>query len=58
MNRRGKSKKAISVALYLEMVTVIVAAGLIFLAALIFFKEIGPFYSGGQFWWLGSSLSS
>jgi hypothetical protein len=31
---------------------VIVASGLIFLAALILFKEMGPLYSGGQFWCL------
>jgi uncharacterized membrane protein YbhN (UPF0104 family) len=49
---KGKSKKAISIALYLEMVTLIVAGGLIFLVALLFFKEVGPFYSGKQFWYL------
>jgi uncharacterized membrane protein YbhN (UPF0104 family) len=49
---KGKARERISVALYLEMVTVIVAAGVIFLAALILFKEMGPFYSGGQFWCL------
>jgi uncharacterized membrane protein YbhN (UPF0104 family) len=49
---KGKSKKSISVALYFEMVTMMVAAGLIFLAALLLFKEIGPFYSGIQSGWL------
>jgi uncharacterized membrane protein YbhN (UPF0104 family) len=49
---RGKSKKSISVALYFEMVTVIVAAGLIFLAALIFHREIWLFYSWRQSGWL------
>jgi glycosyltransferase 2 family protein len=49
---KGMSRKRISVALYLETAAVIVAAGLIFLAALILFKEMGPFYSGGQFWCL------
>lgn len=49
---RGKSKKSISVALYFETVTVIMAGGIIFLAALIFFKEMGPVYSGKLFWWL------
>jgi uncharacterized membrane protein YbhN (UPF0104 family) len=49
---RGKSKKSISVALYFEMVTVIVGGSLIFLAALLMFKEIGPFYSGRQISWL------
>ena len=47
---KGMARKRISVALYLEMAAVIVAAGLIFLAALILFKEMEPFYSGGQFW--------
>ncbi len=28
------------------------AGGIIFLAALIFFKEMGPVYSGKLFWWL------
>ena len=50
---RGKSKKSISVALYFEMVTVIVAAGLIFLAALIFHREIWLFYFWRQSGWLG-----
>jgi glycosyltransferase 2 family protein len=49
---RGKSKKSISVALYFEMVTIIVAAGLIFLAALIFHREIWLFYSWRQSGWL------
>lgn len=49
---KGMSRKRISVALYLEMAAVIVAAGLIFLAALILFKEMGPSYSGGPFWGL------
>jgi uncharacterized membrane protein YbhN (UPF0104 family) len=49
---KGMARKRISVALYLEVATVIVAAGLIFLAALILFKEMEPFYSGGQFWCL------
>jgi uncharacterized membrane protein YbhN (UPF0104 family) len=49
---KGKSKKAIAIALYLETVTIIMAAGLIFLAALIFFKEIGPSDSWRQSGWL------
>jgi glycosyltransferase 2 family protein len=49
---RGKSKKSISVALYFEMVTVLMAGGFIFLASLIFFGEIGPSYSWGQSGWL------
>jgi uncharacterized membrane protein YbhN (UPF0104 family) len=49
---KGKSKKAISIALYLETVTIIVAAGLMFLAALLFFEEVRPFYTGRQPIWL------
>jgi uncharacterized membrane protein YbhN (UPF0104 family) len=49
---RGQSKKAILVAIYLEIVTMIVAAGLIFLAALIFYREMGPFYFWRQSGWL------
>ena len=49
---RGKSKKAISIALYLETVTIIMAAGLIFLAALIFHREISLFYSWRHPGWL------
>ena len=48
---KGKLKKAISIALYLETITVIMAAGLIFLATLALFKEVRPFYSGKTFWW-------
>ena len=49
---KGKSKKNISVALYFEMVTMIAAAGLIFLAALILHQEIGLFYSWRGYGWL------
>jgi len=49
---KGKSRENISVALYLEMVTMIVAAGLIFLAVLIFHQEIEFFTSWGQYGWL------
>ncbi len=49
---RGKPKKAISIALYLETATIVMAAGLMFLAALIFFKEVRPFYTGRQSMWL------
>jgi uncharacterized membrane protein YbhN (UPF0104 family) len=49
---KGKSKKAISIALFLETVTMIVAAGLMFLGALVFFKEVRPFYTGKQSMWL------
>ena len=49
---KGKPKKIISVALYFETVTLLVAAGLIFLSTLPFFREMGPFYTGKQSWWL------
>jgi uncharacterized membrane protein YbhN (UPF0104 family) len=49
---RGKSKKSISVALYFETVTVTIAGGMIFLAALVLFQETRPFYFGGQPLWL------
>jgi hypothetical protein len=48
---KGKSRRGISIGLYLETVTTIMAAGLIFVVALILFKE-GLFYSGKQLWWL------
>jgi hypothetical protein len=49
---KGKSKKAISIALYFETITVIMAGGIILLAALILLKETRLSYSGRQFWWL------
>jgi len=49
---KGKSKEGISIALYFETVTLTVAAGLLFLAALFFFKEVRPFLSGQQMSWL------
>jgi len=49
---KGMSRKGISVALYLEMVAVIVAAALIFLASLIFLNEIELFCPKSQFLWL------
>jgi hypothetical protein len=49
---KGKSKKNISVALYFEMVTMIAAAGLIFLAALMFYQKIGLFHSWRGYGWL------
>jgi uncharacterized membrane protein YbhN (UPF0104 family) len=39
---KGKSKKAITVALYLEAVTLIMAASLVFLLSLLFLKEVKP----------------
>ncbi|MGA2515012.1 MAG: hypothetical protein ABSG44_00515 [Thermodesulfobacteriota bacterium] len=49
---KGKSRKTISVALFIETVTMIVAAGLMFLVALVFFKEVRPSYAGRQSEWL------
>ena len=49
---KGMSRKWISVALYLEMVAVIVAAALIFLASLIFLNEIELFCPKSQLLWL------
>ncbi len=49
---KGKSKKNISIALYLEMVIMMMAAGLVFLAALIFQRELWLFYSWRQSGWL------
>ena len=49
---KGKSKKDISVALYFEMATVIAAASLMFLVALIFFEEVRPSYIERQSMWL------
>ena len=49
---RGQSEKAISVALYLEALTMVVPAGLIFLAVLIFYREMWPFYFWKQSGWL------
>jgi uncharacterized membrane protein YbhN (UPF0104 family) len=49
---KGKSKKAISIALYFETATVIMAAALISLMGLIFFKGIRPLYPGRELGWL------
>jgi uncharacterized membrane protein YbhN (UPF0104 family) len=49
---KGKSRRGISIGLYLETVMTIMAAGLIFLSALILYKKVGPFYSVRQFWWM------
>jgi uncharacterized membrane protein YbhN (UPF0104 family) len=49
---KGKSKKAISIALYFETVTIIGAACLIFLAVLIFHNEKWPISPWGQSGWL------
>jgi uncharacterized membrane protein YbhN (UPF0104 family) len=48
---KGRSKKAISVALYLETTTIVIAASLLFLVGFFLFKEVRSFYSGRQFVW-------
>ena len=49
---QGKSKKAISIALYFETITIIMAAGFISFIALIYFKEGKLFLSGTTFGWV------
>ena len=49
---KGKSKKNILVALYLETVTMIAAAAIIFLTVLILHRELGLFFSWGRYGWL------
>ena len=49
---KGKSRKEVSVALYLETVTILIAASLLSLIALLFFKETNPYNTGMQLWWL------
>jgi hypothetical protein len=49
---KGKSRKAISVGLYLEMATMMMAAGIVFLTALILHRGIWLFYSWRQSGWL------
>jgi uncharacterized membrane protein YbhN (UPF0104 family) len=49
---KGKSKKAISIALYFETITVIVAAGIISFVTLLFFEKTDLVYSGMPFWWM------
>jgi uncharacterized membrane protein YbhN (UPF0104 family) len=49
---RGKSKRAITIALYLETMTVIIAAGIVFMISLLLKGEDGPFHLGISFQWL------
>ena len=49
---RGKSRGGISIALYLETVTLMMAAGLIFLVALLLFRGTGLSHFGKPFVWL------
>jgi uncharacterized membrane protein YbhN (UPF0104 family) len=49
---KGKSKKAISVALFIETATVLISAGLLGMVGLFLLKEIRSLYSGGELGWL------
>jgi len=49
---KGKSKKIISVALYFETVTLLVAAGVIFLITFFLFREMNPLSSEKLSWWV------
>lgn len=49
---KEKSKKLIFTALYYEMVTIILAGGIIFLASLFLFKEAPFFFQGEQIGWI------
>ena len=49
---KGKSKKAITVALYLETVTLVMAAGFIFLISLLFWREAEMVHFGISSQWL------
>jgi len=51
---KGKSRKEISIALYFEMVTMLLAAGLLFLLSLLFFREMAQGFLRGSFWWISS----
>jgi uncharacterized membrane protein YbhN (UPF0104 family) len=53
---KGNPKKAISIALYLETTTLVIAAGLLFLTGFFLFKEVRSFYSNSQFVWLALLL--
>lgn len=48
---KDKSKKTISIALYLETATITMAAGLIFIAGMISFEEARSFCTGYHLWW-------
>jgi len=49
---KGKSKKAISLALYFETMTLLVAGGFLFLISLFVFKEVGELYSARSWGWI------
>lgn len=49
---KGKSKRMVSVALYFEMVTIILGAAFIFLASLLFLNEVETFRVTGRAGWI------
>ena len=51
---KGKPREEISIALYFEIVTMLLAAGLLFWASLLFLKEMQLDFLKGSFWWIGS----
>ena len=53
---KGKSKSMISVALYVEMVTIILGAAFLFLASLLFLKEAETFPLAGGIEWIVGCL--
>ncbi|NWF93582.1 MAG: flippase-like domain-containing protein [Syntrophaceae bacterium] len=53
---KGKSKEMISVALYLETATMVMAAGILFLVSLLYFPEMKLDSLRGQFWWVSLPL--
>jgi len=53
---KGRSKKIIFIALYLETVTLLIAAGLLSLIALVSFREGGPLNVGNRLWGMVSFL--
>ena len=54
---KGRSKRIISIALYLETVTLLIAAGLLSLLALVSFRGEGPLNAGNQLWGVVSFLA-
>jgi uncharacterized membrane protein YbhN (UPF0104 family) len=53
---KGKSKKVISVALYIETVTILLAATFLFLILLLFFKEAETYHLAGGIGWIVGCL--
>jgi len=49
---KGKSREKISLALYLEVLTILLAAGLLSVIGTVSFKEANPFYPKKENWWM------